>query len=135
MRRPILASLPFLLASACSRGDSSLPEAYRRLEVPVARLGSADARERGAGLFAEHCALCHGARADGQGQRREGLSTSPKNFSDPAWRERTSPRAVFFAIREGIRGSAMPAWRSLGDEDVWDLVAFVLSVGEDEPKR
>jgi high-affinity iron transporter len=97
--------------------------------VPEERLASAQARERGRALFAEHCALCHGERADGRGVRREGLSTRPRDFTDPAWRLRTSPRAVFVAIREGVPRTAMPSWKSLDSEQTWDLVAFLLSAG------
>jgi high-affinity iron transporter len=97
--------------------------------VPEERLVSAQASARGQALFLEHCALCHGARADGDGVRREGLSTRPRDFTDPSWRRRASPRAVFFVIREGVRGTAMPSWKSLDEGQAWDLVAFLLSVG------
>jgi high-affinity iron transporter len=96
--------------------------------VPEAQLRSPEARERGRTLFAQHCALCHGENADGQGARREGLSTRPRDFTDPAWAHRRSPRSVYVAIREGVRGTAMPSWKSLEAEETWDLVAFVLSL-------
>ena len=32
-----------------------------------------EAQEAGAAIFAANCAICHGARADGNGQRREGM--------------------------------------------------------------
>ena len=116
-----------LAYSACKGPDSSLPEAYRRLAVPAARLESPEARERGRGLFLEHCALCHGDRADGRGVRRQGLSSQPRDFTDAAWRERTSPRRVFSVIREGSAGTAMPAWKALDDGQIWDLAAYLLA--------
>jgi mono/diheme cytochrome c family protein len=36
---------------------------------------------------------------------------------------------VYFAIREGVHGTPMPAWKSLDEDATWDLVAYVLSVG------
>ncbi|HET7294437.1 MAG TPA: cytochrome c [Vicinamibacteria bacterium] len=134
MSRHALASLWLLFASACSRGDAGLPDPYAGLEVPD-DLRSPERRAQGAALFQDHCALCHGARADGHGARREGLQPKPRDFTDPAWRERASPRAVFYAVREGVRGTAMPAWKSLDDDEVWDLVAFLLSAGEASPPR
>ena len=101
--------------------------------MPEAALASKEARARGRALFLEHCALCHGERADGQGVRREGLTSPPRDFTDPAWRLRTSPRRTFYTIREGVRGTAMPAWAALGDSDVWDLVAYLRSVSGDRP--
>jgi mono/diheme cytochrome c family protein len=53
-----------------------------------------------------------------------------RDFTDPAWRRTTSPRHVFFAIREGIKGTAMPAWRNLTEREAWELTAYVLSLGE-----
>ncbi len=119
-----------LTFTGCSGRDSDLPPDYRRIEVPEAQLRSPEARERGRALYAQNCALCHGPRADGQGARREGLSSRPRDFTDPAWRRQASPRGLFFAVREGVRGTAMPSWKSLPEADAWDLVAFLLSVGE-----
>jgi mono/diheme cytochrome c family protein len=127
-RGPLIA-LALLCAWGCSRSGAALPPAYRDLDVPEERLASAQARERGRALFAEHCALCHGERADGRGARREGLSTRPRDFTDPAWRRQTSPRAVFVAIREGVSGTPMPSWKSLDVDQTWDIVAFLLSIG------
>ena len=96
--------------------------------MPDAELHSATARERGRALFLAHCALCHGVRGDGHGERKEGLDVPPRDFTDPEWRRRTTPRHVFFAVREGLAGTPMPAWKSLSERDAWDLTAFLLSI-------
>jgi high-affinity iron transporter len=110
-----------------------VPPAYRRLAVPEARLASPDGRRRGRELYLDHCALCHGERADGRGVRRN-LSSDPRDLTDPAWRRRNSPRQVYAVIRDGVRGTAMPAWRTLDEDATWDLVAYVLSVAEHGPE-
>jgi mono/diheme cytochrome c family protein len=117
-----------LVLPGCGDVDRDLPRAYRRLDVPESRLASTEARRRGNRLFQENCALCHGERGDGRGVRREGLTSSPRDFTDPAWRTRTSPRRAFFAIREGLRGTAMPSWKALSERDAWDMTAYVLSL-------
>jgi len=118
-----------LALSACRGEDSDLPPAYRRLEVPEEHLRSSEVRARGRQLFVRNCALCHGERADGRGARSEGLARRPADFTHPAWRGRASPRRVFYALREGVRGTPMPSFRGAFDEDeTWDLVAYVLSV-------
>jgi mono/diheme cytochrome c family protein len=38
---------------------------------------------------------------------------------------------VYYAIREGVSGTPMPSWRSLSEEQSWDLVAYVLSFSEE----
>lgn len=121
-----IALLISLGLSACSK-DRDLPEPYRRLPVPSGLLESAEARESGQKLFLASCALCHGEKADGRGVRREGLSVAPRDFTDPSWRTATTPRHVFFTIREGVHGTPMPGWKSFSDVETWDLVAFLLS--------
>jgi len=90
-------------------------------------------RARGRVLFHEHCVLCHGENADGRGQRREGLSGRPADFTSAAWRSGATADGVSRAIREGTPGTSMPAWRSLDDREVADLTAHVLSVQKEGP--
>jgi mono/diheme cytochrome c family protein len=125
----LVMSLGFL---ACSDPERGLPVAYRDLVVPADRLQSSEARERGRVLFLEHCALCHGERGDGRGRRREGLEGRPADFTSEHWRRRMSPRLVYHAIREGVRGTPMPSWKVLEPEQTWDLVAYVLSLRSGE---
>lgn len=122
--------LTWLVLPGCADGDRDLPRTYRRIDVPSELLTSAEARTRGGRLFREYCALCHGERGDGRGVRREGLTLSPRDFTDSRWRASTSPRRVFFAIREGLHGTPMPSWKALTEEDAWNMTAYVLSLGE-----
>lgn len=134
MRGSPLAALALCLPlSACSGPEGRIPPAYRAVAVPEERLHSLQARERGRALYFDHCMLCHGVNADGQGARREGLSTQPRDFTSTSWRKEATPRTSYYAIREGIPGTAMPSWKSLDESEIWDLVAFVLSVREAGP--
>ena len=108
---------------ACN-GDRDLPAAYRRIVIPSA-LGSEDALRRGERLYQTNCALCHGLRLDGRGVRQTGFTQPPRNFTDETWQRATSPRRIFFSIREGVSGTAMPAWRIFDVGETWDLVAYV----------
>jgi len=125
-----IASLMLLGLPGCGDVDGDLPGSYRRIEIPAGVLMSSEARRRGSMLFRDHCALCHGDRGDGRGIRKEGLTSSPRDFTDPRWRASTSPRRVFFAIQEGLQGTAMPNWKALSEQDGWALTAYVLSLGE-----
>jgi mono/diheme cytochrome c family protein len=78
---------------------------------------------RGAVLYAENCAVCHGR--DGQG--RVGVTLSQD------WPAIRPDLSVKSAIERGVPGSPMPAWSQanggpLGDEDINDIVAFTLSL-------
>ncbi len=123
---PALAALSLAL-SGCDGRAASPPGGAP--VVPAETLASAAARQRGRELYLHHCALCHGARADGEGVRRS-LSSRPQDFTNPAWRAAASPAEVFRVIREGRRRTAMAGWPSLDDEQTWQLVAYLLSVSE-----
>ena len=125
MRRTWLAASAAFGLWSC---EPDVPSAYRSVVVPVARLGDPSARERGARLFERYCALCHGGRGDGRGARRLGLSTPPRDLTDPAWQGRTSPLRLYATLREGVPGTAMPAWAALSADETWDLVAYVRSL-------
>ncbi len=129
MRRllPVLATLLF---APWGCDDSGLPAEYRRLAVPEARLASVEAKLGGRKLYLQYCAICHGDRGDGRGLRRN-LSSRPQDFTDSAWQRRSSPRSVYYVIREGRRGTAMAAWKALDPSEVWDLVAYLLSLAPD----
>lgn len=133
MRRSIFRLLPiWLLCSACN--EARLPAPYRDLEVPQDRLASLDSRRNGRRVFIENCAICHGVNADGRGVRRHSLSSRPVDFTRPDWRRRSSPRRVYYVVREGVRGTPMPAWKALEPEETWDVVAYVLSVSGTGPE-
>ncbi len=77
---------------------------------------------RGALLYAENCAVCHGLNGEG----RVGVSLS-KNW--PSIRPDLQVKSV---IERGVPGSPMPAWSQdnggpLADGDINDVVAFILS--------
>jgi mono/diheme cytochrome c family protein len=129
MKRLLAAFTISLTFTACEGKDSDLPPAYRRVEVPQERLSSPGARARGKDLFLANCALCHGVRGDGHGKRASGFAKPPADFTDPAWRRSATPRRVYFAIREGLRGTPMPSWSGFSEDETWDLVAYVLTIG------
>jgi high-affinity iron transporter len=79
----------------------------------------------GASLFAAHCAICHGAKGDGQGTRHAFMSPPPANLTVPEWSKPASAGRTFAAIRNGVSGTAMAAWPSLSDRQVWSIVAYV----------
>lgn len=127
--RPVAVAIS-LTCTACSRIDSDLPPPYDRVRVPETELRSPEAIARGRVLFVANCALCHGERADGRGRRAAGFSKAPANFTDPDWQRRTSARRAYYVIREGLRGTPMPSWKALSEDECWDLVAYVLSVSQ-----
>ncbi len=79
-------------------------------------------------LFAANCAICHGIAGDGRGQRREGMNPAPANLTLPPWSDKAAAGRTFLVIRDGVPRTAMPSWATLGDPQIWDLVAYITAL-------
>jgi mono/diheme cytochrome c family protein len=119
LRVEIALSFITLAISGCERGS---------LQVPSGLLTSRVAQEAGADVFAANCAICHGENGDGHGLRKEGVVPPPADLRQPPWSEPTHAARTFAAIRDGVRGTAMPAWPSLSDQQIWNVVAYIISL-------
>ena len=76
---------------------------------------------RGALLFAQNCAGCHGATGDDMGAAAAELSPKPANLRE----SRYSTRGLATTLWNGVAGSSMPAWRDLPATDLASLVTHV----------
>lgn len=92
-------------------------------------LGSRQAQRAGGELFGADCAICHGANGDGHGLRHSSMSPPPANLTVPPWSELAGAGRTFLAIRQGVAGTAMAPWPALSDEQIWQLVAYVETLG------
>jgi len=95
--------------------------------APAELLTSREAQQAGAVIFAANCAICHGTRADGRGQRQAGMNPPPANLTLPPWSEAANAARTFLVIRNGVRGTAMPGWPTLTDQQIWQVVAYITS--------
>lgn len=90
------------------------------------------AMEAAAGLFAQHCAACHGSDARGQARLFPDLR-------DADWQWGGSPAQIEQTIRQG-RMAAMPAWGAvLGEENLGAVADYVSRLAgeaaQDHPGR
>jgi high-affinity iron transporter len=92
--------------------------------VPLAP-GAAPDLARGAQLYQQQCASCHGAtgRADTAMARR--LDPPPIAFSDRARARDRSLFGLYQVIGQGLEGTAMASFASLPPEDRWALAFHV----------
>src|SRR4051812_5786009 len=80
---------------------------------------------RGARVYAQSCAACHGA--DGHPNLSLGLETKPPDFRTEAGA--LSPRRIFSASTYGVPKTQMPAFDTgLSDAERWDVAFYVLSL-------
>lgn len=109
-------------------------------------------RRRGRQLYLSkslNCADCHGAAAQGNGpqsliyeknpQTRElypdaGLHdvwdnvNQPRNLTRGIYRGGRRPIDLYRRLHAGIKGTRMPSFKSLPEEDIWHLVNYILSI-------
>ncbi|OGS55012.1 MAG: iron permease, partial [Erythrobacter sp. RIFCSPHIGHO2_12_FULL_63_10] len=100
---------------------ASLLDAY---PVPLAPRSAPDLA-RGAVLYSEQCAACHGASGAGDGPGAAGMDPPPIAFTD---RERAAQRSLFAleqVIAQGLDGTAMLSFRDLPPQDRWALAFYV----------
>jgi|SRR5579883_792708 len=92
--------------------------------VPLAPAKAPDLA-RGAALYAQHCASCHGATGAGDGSAAKGLEPPPVAFTDMARARARSPFGLFQVIAQGLDGTAMASFAHLPADDRWALAFLV----------
>ncbi|MDR2877948.1 MAG: c-type cytochrome [Chromatiales bacterium] len=86
-----------------------------------------DAR-RGEAFYMQNCYACHGKNGDGQGPRASFIQPSPRDFLAQDSRQRFNRPALYTAIANGKRGTVMPAWKTVLDEQqIADVAEFVFT--------
>jgi high-affinity iron transporter len=76
---------------------------------------------RGATLYAQNCAACHGANGDANVPIAKTLDPAPIAFTD---RDRAAQRSLFAlyqVVDQGLEGTGMASFRDLPEEDKWAL--------------
>ena len=109
-----------------------VPPDYRDSHAPAGVWTDAPAIERGKGIYAIRCALCHGERGGGDGPAAAGLALKPASFRDAAMVAEMTGAYWFWRVSEGglvepfrSAGSAMPAWKTeLSVDDRWAVIAY-----------
>ncbi len=88
---------------------------------------------RGATLFAQNCAACHGEAGDGHGPNADKLDTPPVAFTDAERARQRSVFGLYQVITQGLDGTAMPSFDSLPTDDRWALALYAGQFAFPEP--
>jgi mono/diheme cytochrome c family protein len=107
--------------------------AARSSAIAVPALDDASRVEAGGARYGALCVDCHLAPGVSRSDLRPGLYPHPP---DLAQAEVVDAQRAFWAIKHGIKMSAMPAWgKSLDDATIWDIVAFVRKLPAMTPEQ
>lgn len=109
------------------------PEKFLELKNPLE--ATAKRLKKGEVLYMDkaqpmQCLHCHGARGDGTGEL--GLQANPpaRNFTCAETMKNISDGQMFWAVKNGVEGTAMPAYSELADWQIWVLIHFVRQFGK-----
>ncbi len=74
---------------------------------------------RGKAVFTANCIACHGEAGDGSSLQ------GAADFTDLEFMRHEKPSEFFAAIRDGVGGTAMPAWgETLSEAEIWDVLYY-----------
>jgi len=91
--------------------------------VPLAPKKAPDLA-RGATLYGQNCAACHGEAGDGRGSDAVKLDVPPIGFTDADRARQRSAFGLYQVITQGLDGTAMPSFESLSTDDRWALAFY-----------
>jgi mono/diheme cytochrome c family protein len=71
------------------------------------------------------CMQCHGLEGTGNGPMAFGLNPPPRNFTCAQTIKGVPDGQLFWIIRNGSKGTGMPAFKKLEDEQIWQLILYI----------
>ena len=110
-------------SSAAARSDKAIYAAIEKVPPTADRKPNPlehdpEAVAAGGKLFEQHCAECHGMKA-------EGTRRAPSLLKEPV--QQATPGALFWILTNGVVRHGMPVWSKLPGPERWQIVAFVKS--------
>ena len=76
------------------------------------------------------CKHCHGLSGNGQGSMSQSMNPKPRNFTCTETMNKISDGQLFWIIKKGSKGTAMPAYSYLSDKKIWQLILYIRSLSQ-----
>ena len=112
-----------------NRKTKTAPGGYLRKTNPL--VPTKENIQKGKNLFLKDtkptaCKLCHGIQGNGNGSLAKGMEPPPRNFTCGKNMKDLLDGQLFWVIRNGSKGTAMPAHKfSLSKEQIWQLILYI----------
>jgi DMSO reductase family type II enzyme heme b subunit len=101
-------------------------------------LGTDAQRDAGRRVYESKCAHCHGISGDADAVATPFLRPQPRDFTAGVFKFRTTASGelptdqdIITSIREGMPYTGMPAWTSLSEEDVRNVMYYIKTFNDD----
>jgi len=128
IKRLILSFLAVALIAVPGTALAGAPDAVKK-----------DLLEKGKKVYFKRCVWCHGVEGGGDGPSADRLFTRPRNFIQGTFKIRTTDSGelpmesdLIKTVKNGLPGSAMPAWGEfLGEDEIIAAVNFVKTLVQD----
>jgi len=135
------ALVAFIQNMGMSRGKWRDSFPYQILTAGASSIQTTETLAHGKAVYLRRCVGCHGDKGDGKGSASSlvlfGVA-QPRDFTSGVFKFRTTPSGsvpldsdLFRTISIGIRGSAMPPWFNLPEEDRRDVVQYIKTFSRD----
>lgn len=115
------------------RHHARIPDEYATLKSPVE--SGSESLERGAKIYSDNCASCHGDGGMGDGPAAASLDPAPSPVARTS--QMMGDGYIFWRISEGGApfDTAMPAWKDTLDEQArWDTINYLRALGAGQVK-
>jgi hypothetical protein len=76
------------------------------------------------------CAQCHGKTGKGDGPMAWGFTPSPTNFVCRGHISKIIDGRFFWTIKKGSHGTGMLPYKSLKDEEIWEIILYIRHLAE-----
>ncbi len=114
---------------------------YQILQTGASSIEALASVEHGKAVYERRCVGCHGEKGDGKGPAPTTvlfMIAQPRDFTAGVFKFRTTPTGslpvdsdLFRTITVGIRGTAMPPWFNISEDDRRDVIQFIKTFSPD----
>jgi mono/diheme cytochrome c family protein len=80
-------------------------------------------------LYGYDCAMCHGAKGDGQGDLADSMKLKLKDWRDSSSLKDLTDGELFYIISKG-RGQMPPGAEQMKPDEIWTMVVYVRSFAD-----
>jgi cytochrome c oxidase cbb3-type subunit 2 len=114
---------------------------YQIVQAGSASIETAESIKHGKAVYVQRCVGCHGEKGDGKGIAPSTVVfeiAPPRDFTSGVFKFRTTPTGslpldsdLYRTITAGIRGTAMPPWFNLLEQDRRDVIHYIKTFSPD----